>query len=167
MDKKIKKAKDALKKEEKEIKKEDLADKVLEQEKKKEEKKDKKEEAAHPEAHHETIPDKDVEIRSADLKDETAGNYRQSTNLLIHDHPVWIKVLPSENRMGYYQAEHWHITDLAHLQSMLVEAKTDPKKQWENALITSVNKVEFFYEAIWNDGKHPLTPDTQIDKEEP
>ena len=30
MDKKIKKAKDALKKEEKEIKKEDLADKVLE-----------------------------------------------------------------------------------------------------------------------------------------
>lgn len=46
---------------------------------------------------------------------------------------------------------------------MLKEEESDPKKQWENAMLTSINKIEFFYESIWDDGKHSLTPDTQIE----
>lgn len=68
MDKKVEKAKDALVKEEKEIKVEDQAEKVIEQEKEQQDKKDKKEEDAHPQTHYETIPDKDVEIKSADSR---------------------------------------------------------------------------------------------------
>ena len=125
MDDKVEKAKKALVEEEKEIVKEDHAEKVVEVEKKKIEKKEEKEEAKHPQAHYETVPDKDVEIRSAELKHEVAGNYRKSKNLMIHDHPVWIKVQPTENRMGYYQEKHWHITDLKNLHDMLAEQKAD------------------------------------------
>lgn len=125
MDDKVEKAKKALVEEEKEIVKEDQAEKVVEIEKKKIEKKEEKEEAKHPQAHYETVPDKDVEIRSAELKHEVAGNYRKSKNLMIHDHPVWIKVQPTDNRMGYYQEKHWHITDLKNLHDMLAEQKAD------------------------------------------
>lgn len=81
MDSKIKKAQVALKEEEKEIVQEDKAEKLLDLEKKKDLKEQKKEEAANPKAHYETVPDKDVEIRSADLKHETAGNYRKSKDI--------------------------------------------------------------------------------------
>ena len=64
--------------------------------------------------------------------------------------------------MGYYQEEHWHITDIANLKGMLAEAKTDSKHKWKNSFITSINKVEFFYEAIWHDGKNALNPDTKV-----
>lgn len=167
MDDKVKKAAAALKEEEAEISNEDKAEKALDLEKKKQDKEDKKDAAARPKLHYLTVPDKDVELRSADLKHETAGNYRRSKDLQIHDHPVWIKVQPSHNRVAYWQEEHWHITDLAHLKGMLAEAKADPKKTWENALITSKNKVEFFYEAIWNDGTHDLKPDAVVDAKEP
>ena len=164
-DKNIAKAKKALEEEEKAIKKEDTAEKVLDNEKKKEALKDEKENAGK--VFYETVPDKDVEIRSGDLKHEVAGNYRKSKDLLIHDHPVWIKVQPAHNRLGYFQAKHWHITDLANLPGMLADQKTDPKTQWDNHLITSVNQPEFFYEAIWNDGKNELKPDTKIASDAP
>ena len=77
---------------------------------------------------------------------------------MIHDHPVWIKVLPKTDRMGYYPDDHWHIADIKKLKGMLVDAKADPKKKWHNTLLLSVNKAEFFYTAIWNDGKNDLEP---------
>lgn len=41
---------------------------------------------------------------------------------------------------------------------MLKEEKDDPKKQWNNAFITSINEVELFTDAIWSDGEHELKP---------
>ena len=50
----------------------------------------------------ETTDEVDVEIRSPDIKDDIAGNYQKSKSATIHEHPVWIKIQPNQNRMGYY-----------------------------------------------------------------
>lgn len=62
------------------------------------------------------------------------------------------------DRIGYYQDKHWIITDIKHLALMLKEQKEDPKKQWNNGFITSLNEVELFIDAIWSDGEHELKP---------
>jgi len=92
------------------------------------------------------------------LKDDCAGHYRQSKDHQIHDHPVWIKVKPAEDRFGWYQAGKWHISDLANLEGMLKDSEGEPKTTWKNMFETSLNEVELFYDAIWNDGKHDLEP---------
>jgi len=126
-EKKIEKAEKAVKEEEKEVVKEAKADKVVQLEKKEEdaEKKDEgKENAAAASAKdppYKTLPAKDVHIKSALLKDDCAGHFRQSKDHEIHDHPVWIKVKPAEDRFGWYQAGKWHISDLAKLNTMLKE----------------------------------------------
>lgn len=75
MDDKIHKAEKAMKAEEKEITVESQAEKGLDLEKKKEKEQAKKEEKQHPKLNLKTLPDKDVELRSASLPHQTAGNY--------------------------------------------------------------------------------------------
>lgn len=82
----------------------------------------------------ETTDEQDVEIRSPDLKDDIAGNYQKSNSAMIHEHPVWIKVQPTQNRMGYYQDGSWIIADLSLLKAMLEDVKEDPDKSWGNGL---------------------------------
>lgn len=158
MDKKVEKANKAIKKEETEIKKEARAEDKVNQEV---EKKKEEEEKAHP---WKTDPAKEVDIISSFLKNKEAGTYQKSLNATIHDHPVWIKVQPEETRFGYYQQKKWIITDIKHLKPMLDEAVKFPKKDWENALATSLNEVEDFPDAIWKDDKgHHLKPKTISD----
>lgn len=67
------------------------------------EKEEKKEEKDNNSETKDTAPTaKDVEIKSKLLKDDCAGHYRQSKDHQIHDHPVWIKVKPAEDRFGWY-----------------------------------------------------------------
>jgi len=70
---------------------------------------------------------------------------------MIHEHPVWIKMKPNQNRIGYYQEKRWIITDIVHLQTMLDVANTNPTKVYEYDFATSLNEVEEFTEAIWSD----------------
>ena len=78
------------------------------------------------------------------MKDEIAGNYQKSKSAKIHEHPVWIKVQPKQNRMGYYQDGSWIIAELCKLKGMLEDEEEDPNKIHENALLTSVNHNEKF-----------------------
>merc|ERR1719223_782647 len=41
---------------------------------------------------------------------------------------------------------------------MLKDSEGEPKTTWKNMFETSLNEVELFYDAIWNDGKHDLEP---------
>ena len=122
VEKKVSQAEKAVKQEEKEVQKEVKAEKVakLENEEAQAEKKadDKKKNVPYK-----TLPAKDVEIKSDNLKDDCAGHYRQSKDHVIHDHPVWIKVKPAPGytRFGWYQDSKWHISDIAHLKTMLDE----------------------------------------------
>lgn len=111
----------------------------------------------------EVDPAVDVEIISSDLKKECAGNYQMVKDIKIHDHPVWIKVKPQRDRVGYYQnikgkKGSWIITDLENLKPMLEEQEKDAGTNWKNAFATSINIVEKFETARWHDGKHALTP---------
>lgn len=95
------------------------------------------------------------------MKKQCAGNYEEIKDIKIHDHPVWLKVKPNRGRIGYYQkgkVGSWIITDLENLKPMLKDQEKDPKTNWKNAFATSKNIVEAFEKAIWNDGKHDLTP---------
>lgn len=156
MEKKVKEAAHAINDEKKALKDEEEADEEKSKDNDNADAKKKKEENKYP-----TDPALDVEIISNDLKEECAGNYRRNNGknaIQIHDHPVWIKVKPHKNRVGYYQDGHWIITDLSNLPGMVEDSKKDPKKEWDNALATSINKVEFFKDAKWNDGKNDLLP---------
>lgn len=80
----------------------------------------------------------------------------------INDHPVWIKVDPTMNRFAYYQNGYWNIGNLNNLPKMLKENALDPKKKFIGYL-SSKNQVEFFQEAIWNDGQEILKPHPEGD----
>ena len=75
----------------------------------------------------------------------------------INDHPVWIKIEPNTNRFAFHQNGRWNIGNLDSLLQIIKENAADPKKKFTSYL-ESKNKVEFFQEAIWNDGADVLKP---------
>ena len=126
------------------------------------EKAKKAKEAAKPKGKYETIDDYEVEIKSKVNKKDFAGKYKQAKptadkNMQINEHPVWIKVAPSENRFAYYQLGYWYIYDIKKLPQILKENKEKPDKRFVG-YISSENKVDPFQEAIWNDRKDLLKP---------
>ena len=77
VEKKVAAAEKAVKKEEKEVKKEEKAEKVAKIEKE-EAKAEKKADDTKKKVPYKTLPAKDVEIKSENLKDDCAGHYRES-----------------------------------------------------------------------------------------
>lgn len=78
-------------------------------------------------------------------------------NMMINEHPVWIKVDPTQNRFAFWQLGYWNIWDLEQLPKALKTNAENPEKRFA-PYVSSYNKVHPFPEAIWDDGKDLLEP---------
>ena len=84
-------------------------------------KKYKKEHPKPVKAGYETKDDAEVEIKSKTNKRDSNGIYQEAkslvknVNMQINDHPIWIKVEPTNNRFAFYQSGRWNIGNLESL----------------------------------------------------